>query len=89
MLRNRSRWGRLNRAADAVLTAGMMHAARVSNWIEFLVGTKLFHGQKSRFRLPAISSGASTLEKRSYCFFPDAEAAADAVAVSFLYSAWA
>ncbi len=27
------------------------------------------------------------LEKRGYCFFPDAEAATDAVAVSFLYSA--
>ena len=31
----------------------------------------------------------SPLEKRGYCFFPDAEAAADAVAVSFLYSALA
>jgi len=29
------------------------------------------------------------LKKRGYCFFPDAEAAADAVAVSFLYSALA
>jgi hypothetical protein len=36
MLRNRSRCGQLNRAADAVLTAGTMHAARVSGWIEFL-----------------------------------------------------
>ena len=31
----------------------------------------------------------SPLKKRGYCFFPDAEAAADAVAVSFLYSALA
>lgn len=28
----------------------------------------------------------SLLKKRGYCFFLDAEAAADAVAVSFLYS---
>ncbi len=39
--------------------------------------------------IPGIPSGASTLERRGYCFFPDAEAAADAVAVSFLYSALA
>jgi hypothetical protein len=37
-----------------VVTAGTTHAARVSNWIEFLVGTKLFHAEKSHFRLPAI-----------------------------------
>ena len=41
---------------------------------------------KSHFRLPAIPSETSTLEKRGCHFFPDAEAAADAVAVSFLYS---
>ena len=89
MLRNRSRCGQLNRAADAVLTAGTMHAARVSGWIEFLERQALPRGEKSRFGLPAISSGTSTLEKRGYCFFTDADAAADAVAVSFLYSALA
>jgi hypothetical protein len=31
----------------------------------------------------------SPLKKRGYCFFLDAEAAADVVAVSFLYSALA
>jgi len=31
----------------------------------------------------------SPLEKQGYCFFPDGEAATDAAAVSFLYSALA
>jgi len=39
-----------------------------------------------RFEELVLLSG---LEKHGYCFFPDAEAAADAVAVSFLYSALA
>jgi hypothetical protein len=39
----------------------------------------------------ASSQGAPPVNdsKRGYCFFLDAEAAADAVAVSFLYSALA
>jgi hypothetical protein len=72
-----------------VVTAGTTHPDRGPNWIESLVGTKLFHGEKSRFKLPTIPSGASTLGKRGYCFFPEAEAAADAIEVSFLYSALA
>jgi hypothetical protein len=51
--------------------------------------TKLLSRRKSHFRLPAIPSGAGIAEKRGYCFFPDAEAAAEVVSVSFLYSALA
>jgi hypothetical protein len=92
MLRNRSRCGRLRarmRTLKSVVTA---HHARGSSFkLDRVFGRHkaLPSGQKSRFRLPAIASGTNTLEERGYCFFPDAEAAADTVAASFLYSALA
>ncbi len=78
-----------SKTLNVVVTAGTKNAARVSNWIKFLVGTKLFHGEKSHFRLPAISMRRGYRRETGYCFFPNAEAAADVVAVSFLCSALA
>ena len=50
------------KALKLVVTAGTTPASSFK-WIEFLARTTLLRGQKSRFRLLAIPSGASTLEK--------------------------
>lgn len=62
---------------------GYGSAAFATGWLTYLCADKL------RFRLRTIPSGEKTSDKRGYCFFPDAEAATDAVAVTFLYSALA
>lgn len=47
------------------------------------------HLTRNRQTLRETAAKSATYGNRAYCFFPDAEAAADAVAVSFLYSALA
>ena len=47
---------------------------------------RLFRADKIALQTSGDSIRGEYLRKMGYCFFPDAEAAADAVAVSFLYS---
>ncbi len=44
---------------------------------------------RNRQTLRETAAMSATHGNRAYCFFPDAEAAADAVTVSFMYSALA
>ena|SRR6267378_3158963 len=77
------------RRLKLVVIASTMQVGRASKLDRVFCRDKPVPRQESRFRLPAIPSGASILEERGYCFFPDAEVAGDAAAVSFLYSALA